>query len=114
QLSKLCDVERAELLPFGNDDKCVGIFRAEIGIFAILDIAQNLAGVLHAHRVESFYGCAHILQRSNQCDGRCIAHVIGSWLECETQHCNGLVPQRSEEHTSELQSLAYLVCRLLL
>src|SRR2546425_8081734 len=24
------------------------------------------------------------------------------------------VPQRSEEHTSELQSLAYLVCRLLL
>src|SRR5687767_15751526 len=26
----------------------------------------------------------------------------------------GLVPRRSEEHTSELQSLAYLVCRLLL
>src|SRR2546425_7013738 len=25
-----------------------------------------------------------------------------------------LEPQRSEEHTSELQSLAYLVCRLLL
>src|SRR5205823_14075387 len=25
-----------------------------------------------------------------------------------------LVPRRSEEHTSELQSLAYLVCRLLL
>src|SRR2546425_5948196 len=25
-----------------------------------------------------------------------------------------LVPERSEEHTSELQSLAYLVCRLLL
>src|SRR2546425_2902640 len=26
----------------------------------------------------------------------------------------GLGPERSEEHTSELQSLAYLVCRLLL
>src|SRR5687767_15725146 len=26
----------------------------------------------------------------------------------------GTVPARSEEHTSELQSLAYLVCRLLL
>src|SRR2546425_7763409 len=25
-----------------------------------------------------------------------------------------LIPDRSEEHTSELQSLAYLVCRLLL
>src|SRR5687767_15763936 len=30
-----------------------------------------------------------------------------SWLA-------GLEPARSEEHTSELQSLAYLVCRLLL
>src|SRR2546425_9009047 len=32
------------------------------------------------------------------------------------QACNGgdWPPQRSEEHTSELQSLAYLVCRLLL
>src|SRR5687767_16010259 len=29
---------------------------------------------------------------------------------CITDHCNC----RSEEHTSELQSLAYLVCRLLL
>src|SRR5205823_10894849 len=28
--------------------------------------------------------------------------------------CGRLVPPRSEEHTSELQSLAYLVCRLLL
>src|SRR2546425_4598886 len=27
---------------------------------------------------------------------------------------NGIGPDRSEEHTSELQSLAYLVCRLLL
>src|SRR2546425_13051768 len=26
----------------------------------------------------------------------------------------GVAPERSEEHTSELQSLAYLVCRLLL
>src|SRR2546423_13278097 len=28
--------------------------------------------------------------------------------------CSKVVPSRSEEHTSELQSLAYLVCRLLL
>src|SRR2546425_8034945 len=37
-----------------------------------------------------------------------------------SQFCNGVWelaehrPSRSEEHTSELQSLAYLVCRLLL
>src|SRR5229473_6790629 len=30
------------------------------------------------------------------------------------RHCLPLLDQRSEEHTSELQSLAYLVCRLLL
>src|SRR5205823_12605730 len=46
-----------------------------------------------------------------------------SWLECEPRsrvdpRTLGAVcrrhGQRSEEHTSELQSLAYLVCRLLL
>src|SRR2546425_3036908 len=31
--------------------------------------------------------------------------AVAGWL---------IVPERSEEHTSELQSLAYLVCRLLL
>src|SRR2546425_8079048 len=33
-----------------------------------------------------------------------------------SDYCRGLVSddERSEEHTSELQSLAYLVCRLLL
>src|SRR2546425_8660414 len=37
------------------------------------------------------------------------ADVVG--LFCES---DGTFPNRSEEHTSELQSLAYLVCRLLL
>src|SRR5687767_15375682 len=32
----------------------------------------------------------------------------------ETEAIEHLVVERSEEHTSELQSLAYLVCRLLL
>src|SRR2546425_5523596 len=36
----------------------------------------------------------------------------------QSRHCAGpgakQAPARSEEHTSELQSLAYLVCRLLL
>src|SRR3712207_7796150 len=30
------------------------------------------------------------------------------------ESCNGITAQRSEEHTSELQSRQYLVCRLLL
>src|SRR3712207_7092278 len=36
--------------------------------------------------------------------------VDGAWYRC----CGGQVRKRSEEHTSELQSRQYLVCRLLL
>src|SRR2546425_5875050 len=32
----------------------------------------------------------------------------------QTRYAKDLLARRSEEHTSELQSLAYLVCRLLL
>src|SRR2546425_7883643 len=46
----------------------------------------------------------------------CTALIAGGWCTCEAARRN--VPNctlhRSEEHTSELQSLAYLVCRLLL
>src|SRR2546425_5882731 len=35
-------------------------------------------------------------------------------LYCAPERLRALVARRSEEHTSELQSLAYLVCRLLL
>src|SRR5205823_11902817 len=40
-----------------------------------------------------------------------VSQVRGPKHERET---HGSGPERSEEHTSELQSLAYLVCRLLL
>src|SRR5205823_11086968 len=33
------------------------------------------------------------------------------WLDGEIIFANSNTPERSEEHTSELQSLAYLVCR---
>src|SRR5229473_2159415 len=60
--------------------------------------------------------------------GNPVAHPIGSLLMPTIlfESCLGLIfrslsmkgprqfPKRSEEHTSELQSLAYLVCRLLL
>src|SRR2546425_2541754 len=36
------------------------------------------------------------------------------WLELLLAPIRGVLAGRSEEHTSELQSLAYLVCRLLL
>src|SRR3712207_8100775 len=45
----------------------------------------------------------------------CPPHLVGRWLEeagCTLSVCRPYV--RSEEHTSELQSRQYLVCRLLL
>src|SRR2546423_2063137 len=50
----------------------------------------------------------------------CRLSVVGSWIVKKTSRSSRKVTARgskvirSEEHTSELQSLAYLVCRLLL
>src|SRR5205823_13010483 len=45
--------------------------------------------------------------------GRSAVCPLPGWIPAGTVPM-GTVPARSEEHTSELQSLAYLVCRLLL
>src|SRR5205823_11032079 len=45
----------------------------------------------------------------------CASPSPASAIEWKTASASSkLAPERSEEHTSELQSLAYLVCRLLL
>src|SRR2546425_3715005 len=51
---------------------------------------------------------SHLLQ-----DGRFGIFADGAHLLAQLQRFS-VVEARSEEHTSELQSLAYLVCRLLL
>src|SRR2546425_9586069 len=49
---------------------------------------------------------------------KALLHELRSLIERRErsggQQLLGIVARRSEEHTSELQSLAYLVCRLLL
>src|SRR3989441_7322463 len=42
------------------------------------------------------------------------AGIKSAEIQISGQYAYGLLKARSEEHTSELQSLAYLVCRLLL
>src|SRR2546425_4790435 len=42
------------------------------------------------------------------------AHVVQPAVARFCSTCDSRLDYRSEEHTSELQSLAYLVCRLLL
>src|SRR5689334_23951951 len=49
---------------------------------------------------------------SNGCSGTLRAET--TWPRCRTTSGSQLSSQRSEEHTSELQSQFHLVCRLLL
>src|SRR2546425_5729727 len=47
--------------------------------------------------------------------GTCTISTPAWYLRSSAERCTEVpAPVRSEEHTSELQSLAYLVCRLLL
>src|SRR5687767_15405137 len=63
------------------------------------DTAQSLAPAIGAPACKS--------DRAAYCHGKIKGSTYGSTSSVESAF-------RSEEHTSELQSLAYLVCRLLL
>src|SRR5262249_60098857 len=53
---------------------------------------------------------AHSLRSSRRCNEKSAPAVVATWTTVPLS----LTPARSEEHTSELQSLTNLVCRLLL
>src|SRR3712207_8623879 len=80
---------RSTLFPYTT------LFRSEIGVGRIQD------ELVRARRAERL-------------DGR--GHLLGSHRDRRGHRCAVLavVVRRSEEHTSELQSRQYLVCRLLL
>src|SRR5437762_11895553 len=67
-----------------------------------------------------FVGAVHQPAHSRIREQRYLVPLPGRLLVDEREHlppvdqANPLVPPRSEEHTSELQSPMYLVCRLLL
>src|SRR3989441_6664292 len=69
----------------------------------------NAARVEYFRRVFGGFGGKHAL------DVGCGGGILAESLAAEGAVVTGVDPsERSEEHTSELQSLAYLVCRLLL
>src|SRR2546425_5465434 len=68
-------------------------------LFPYTTLFRSLLDVWHANRCEDFWGAALTGYSAE-------AFAPDRW--------DILAKQRSEEHTSELQSLAYLVCRLLL
>src|SRR2546425_6912739 len=87
---------RSTLFPYTT------LFRSEYAVILgpqpVTELMCNL--ILPSLTVASFYDC------SSAFHGRLGRHVAHDDLT--------IYDHRSEEHTSELQSLAYLVCRLLL
>src|SRR2546425_8283509 len=68
----------------------------------------------HADRYEGFPGAAKLDQRERRgVPAQPLRCRLLGLLDMPT-HFFVIEHERSEEHTSELQSLAYLVCRLLL
>src|SRR2546425_10342725 len=61
----------------------------------------------------SLHDALPIYRQSRLSDRKCLAEKCGSQQENGHRSARSS-NSRSEEHTSELQSLAYLVCRLLL
>src|SRR5687767_15433412 len=87
---------RSTLFPYTT------LFRSDLEPLGVLDEGGVGGGRLLEQRRPLAAGVAEAAdpQRRGQRAGRPVPHRVGHG--------------RSEEHTSELQSLAYLVCRLLL
>src|SRR3712207_7452227 len=85
-------------------------------LFPYATLSRSLREVLVAGRVEQVEDAAAIFEghdRGHHRDAALLldAHPVGSGRDAVLL---GLHLARSEEHTSELQSRQYLVCRLLL
>src|SRR3989441_8549239 len=115
----LVEVGRRDLLELafagvdGEAGKALGTERLREGASAQLGFAVVRQLEI---RVDRDSGCARIADIQGDADFIAVAPERVYLLHLRAIPAGGGQPkqQRSEEHTSELQSLAYLVCRLLL
>src|SRR5712672_1581240 len=75
--------------------------------------AARVSGVERAQFLEQPHGVPPTRRRLGLTATSSSSPLLTTWLASSTKRLPMVLP-RSEEHTSELQSLAYLVCRLLL
>src|SRR5687767_15311220 len=79
-------------------------------LFPYTTLFRSLAHIECGHTADGFdyRGC----RGRAEAEAESVAYIVTAWAGLDAGAYT--VPYRSEEHTSELQSLAYLVCRLLL
>src|SRR2546425_1792326 len=80
--------------------------------FGDADLARPIVGI--ANTWTETMPCNFNLRRLAEHVKRGVREAGGTPMEFNTIAISDGITMRSEEHTSELQSLAYLVCRLLL
>src|SRR5205809_5814341 len=81
-------------------------------LFPYTTLFRSLRGVRIGRRV--FDDGAHISESTLTTIGDDCVLNTGSTIQCHSQEDGTFKSDRSEEHTSELQSRLHLVCRLLL
>src|ERR1041384_3393178 len=90
-------------------------------LILMLAFCQRAVALIHSQRVTKLkIGSPRSMNRESRHGGSCAIQVDAGYAgvfggcraKASGRHVH--VVARSEEHTSELQSLAYLVCRLLL
>src|SRR2546425_9712995 len=86
-------------------------FRVKVGVREVAEVSQRF--VVTAGPMEGS-GQGVLLVRRERVQLQRTSHLPNGRVELASGAEKPAVPLRSEEHTSELQSLAYLVCRLLL
>src|SRR5687767_15930461 len=120
------DVPLGVLLSGGVDSSTIAALAVRassepVKTFSISFAEASFDESAYARGVAKFLGTDHHEERLSASLAANLVSEIGSWMD-EPFSDPSLVPtyllsrftRRSEEHTSELQSLAYLVCRLLL
>src|SRR5687767_15765009 len=90
---------RSTLFPYTT------LFRSEVRVVADADALQEPRG---PEEIDQLLG-QHERPRVER-----VEDLVDHLLHLLAMAAPGFLQDRSEEHTSELQSLAYLVCRLLL
>src|SRR2546425_1833500 len=86
-------------------------------VAALLFAFAGLQFLVHSplfpiRELEVDHGLKHATRQ--QIEAAVRASIAGNFFAVDLSAIRAAIEQRSEEHTSELQSLAYLVCRLLL